>query len=181
MIIDQSLALVPIQSPLSMVAGAGISIASNVLDLLGMGQGVAPASIIGTLSVFGGDFGIGMVRPVLDIATGVAFATATAATLNVALQMAADTGAAGGYLPGAWNTLIETGPITAANLTAQTTIFRAPFVPVFPLSLRPRYVRLLFQVPAATSFTAGTIAFALVVVGRDDLANKNMARNFTAP
>lgn len=180
MILDASLILVPVQSPLSLVGGAGIGFASAVIDLLGAGQGVAPPSIIGATALFGNDFGIGHFKPQFNVVVGTACTTANSATLNVAVQLAADTGAGGGYLPGTWNIINESGPITAANLTAGQTLPRLSLTPVFPPNLRPRFLRLLFQVAAATNFTAGSIAHAEIVVHRDDLGNRQMVRNFTA-
>ena len=106
-----------------------------------------------------------------------ACATANSCTLNVALQVAPDTGAAGGYQPGTWQTINETGPMTAAQLTANQVI-RMDWSAVFPASARPRFVRLYFQVPAATNFTAGTIQSAFVTLVRDDQANKYTPNNY---
>jgi hypothetical protein len=180
MITDRLLAFVPIGAPLSMVAGAGVSVPSGVIDLLGIGVGVAPTSIIGTPATFGAPdaMGVGGLRPELVVAVGTAFVTATAATLNLALQGAPDTGVGGGFLPGTWQTLEETGPLTAAQLTANTVIMRLPWVPPFPFNERPRYLRLLGQMPAATDFTAGTIGYAVVSTVRDDLFNLQAAGNF---
>lgn len=177
--LDSSISFVPLGSPLSLVAAAGVDIAStNIVDILGAGVGVAPPSIIGTASVFGSDMGIGDNRPLLDVVIGTALATGTSATLNVALQGAIDSGSAGGYLPGTWQTFVETGEITAAQGVANARIARFDWPPAFPETLRPRFYRLLFQVPAATLFTAGTIAFALVTMARDDQANKYASKNF---
>lgn len=180
MLIDALLAFIPPGTNQSMVAGAGISIPSvGLIDLLGQGVGTAPANIIGNATVFGSDQGIGGEKPLVQAVVGTAFVTATAATLNVAFQAAPDTGVGGGYQPGAWQTLVETGPLTAAQLTAGQILARFDFPPAFPANLSPRYLRLLFQVPAATDFTAGTIASAIITMARDDLANKFAAGNFT--
>ena len=116
--IDASLSLVPIGGNLSFVGAAGASFASTVLDLLGQGVGTAPQNIIGNASVFGTDFGIGAIKEQLLVSVGTAAVTADACTLNCQFQGAEDTGSAGSYLPGAWQTFVETGPITAAQLTA---------------------------------------------------------------
>lgn len=176
---DALLSFVPLGAPLSIVAGAGVSVRSTVIDLLGAGVGVAPPSIIGNATLFGTDMGIGGLRPELLINVGTAFVTANASTLNVALQAAPDTGSGGNYQPGTWQTLGESGALTAAQLTANQTIFRSPWLPVFPPNLRPRYLSLYFQVPSGLNFTAGTIANALNVTVRDDLANKQAAANYT--
>jgi hypothetical protein len=177
MLLDSSLSFVPLGSPLSLVAAAGVSIPSNVLDILGQGVGQAPANIFGTPTLYGGDVGIGHIRPELMVSIGVACTTSNSATLNAALQAAPDTGVTGNYQPGSWTTLVETGAIAAANLTAGQVIARFPFLPAFPANLRPRFLRLLFQVPAATNFTAGTIAYAVPTMTRDDIAYG--AKNFT--
>ena len=182
MITDQLLAFVPIGGNLSLVGGAGVAIPStNTYDFLGLGVGVAPNERIwGTPTVFGQTdaMGVGNQRPELNVTVGTAFTTGNAATLNVALQGAIDTGVAGGYLPGTWNTFAETGVIAVANLTANTVIARFPWLPPFPFNLRPRYLRLLFSPAAATNFTAGTISSAVVVMSRDDYFAKNTAKNF---
>lgn len=169
-------------APLSLVAAAGVSIASPVtIDLLGTGVGTAPSqSIIGQATVFGqpGGMGIGGLRPELFCSIGVALATANSATLNLALQASADSGAAGGYLPLAWDTLAETGPMAAASLPAGTIFARFPWLPPFPANLRPRYLRLYAQIPAATNFTAGTIAAAVSVLTRNDSFNKYAYANY---
>lgn len=185
MITDALLNFVPIGGNLSLVAGAGVDVPSNVIDLLGLGVGVAPSSnggnIIGNVTTFGAPdaMGVGGFRPELVVNVGTAFVTANAATLNVALQGAPDTGAGGGYLPGTYQTIAETGELTAAQLTAFQTIMRLPWLPPFPANLRPRYLRLLFQVPAAVNFTAGTIANALVTPLRDDQFNAYAAKNYS--
>lgn len=154
------------------------SLPSNVYDILGQGVGQPPANIIGTRTLFGSDVGIGGVKPEVDVAVGTAFATANGATLNVAFQGAPDTGVGGGYQPGAWQTLVETGPLAAAQLTAAQIIARFDFPPAFPANLNARYLRLLFQL-ATGQFTAGSIGFALVTMVRDDQANKFAAKNFS--
>lgn len=182
MITDAMLSFVPINGNLSLVAAAGVDIAStNTIDLLGNGVGVAPTSIYGNTTVFGqaDAMGVGAFRPELNVTIGTALATGTAATLNVALQAAIDSGAGGGYLPGTWQTIVESGELTAAQCAANTVIFRSPWLPPFPANLRPRFLRLLFQVPAGVLFTAGTIASALVTTVRDDQFNRYAAKNFT--
>jgi hypothetical protein len=175
MITDALLNFVPIGGNL-IVLGAAVP-STNVIDLLGEGVGVAPSSIIGNPTVFGAPdaMGVGGPRPELNVTVGAAFVSGT--SLNVALQGAIDSGAAGGYLPGTWNTFIETGAIVTANLTANTVVARFPWVPPFPANLRPRYLRLLFT-PVGT-FTLGTIASALVTLVRDDMFNRQGAKNYS--
>ena len=176
--IDGTLQFVPYGAPLSLVLGAGVGVASNIIDLLGAGVGVAPPNIIGTRSVFGADLGIGRQKPQLLCTIGTAFATSNSATLNIQFQAAVDSGSGGGYLPGTWNTLVETGYMTAANLGAGKTVARFDYPPSFPFGTLPRFLRLFFQPLAATNFTAGTIAFAMPTTARDDV--NFGAKNFTA-
>ncbi len=178
MFLDALLAFVPVGSPLSLVLGAGVSAASNVLDMTGAGVGVAPPNIIGTRTQFGVDPGIDDQKTQLQCTVGTAFATSNSATLNVQFQGAVDTGAAGNYQPGTWNTLVETGTIVAANLTAGAVIARFDWPPAFPAKTLSRFFRLNFVVPSATNFTAGTIAFAYPVIARDDWALAFAARNY---
>lgn len=173
--------LIPLGSPLSLVAAAGVAIPSvGTIDLLGQGVGTAPQGIIGNVTPWGApDPGIGGMRPQMDIAIGTAAVTANSATLNLAWQYAADQGSAGNYQPSTWYTALETGPIAAALLVAGALIARFDWMPVPVGVTRVRYARLLAQVPAATNFTAGTIAFAFMTLVRDDLANRFGAKNFT--
>lgn len=188
MIPDALVAFVPIGGNLSLVAGAGVPIASNVIDLLGNGVGVAPVNIYGNTTVFGqpGGSGIGKVRPELNVTVGTALAAAAGTTLKAALQGAPDPGAAGNYTPatGDWQDFASQDNITVAQGAANTVILRVPYLPPFPANMRPRFLRLLFspQLNGLTPgglFTAGTIASALVVWGRDDQANKFAARNYS--
>ena len=176
MILDSQLSFVPIGGNLAVTSAAVPS--TGTIDLLGAGVGVAPPSIFGNTTVFGAPdaMGVGGARPELNVTTGSA-AWAGGTSLNVALQGAIDTGSAGGYLPGTWNTFAESGAIAAANLTANLVIFRLPWLPPFPANLRPRFLRLLFT-PVGT-FTAGTIASAVVTLVRDDQFNKYAASNYS--
>lgn len=175
MLNDSKLSFVPYGTPLSLVAGTAVS--PLIIDLLGVGVGQAPPNVIGNKTVFGADFGIGQNRVELATVVGTTFTTGTSATLNVQLQGAPDTGSGGSYLPGTWTTIVETGAIPAANLTAETFIGRFPVLP-YPLSALPRYLRLRFEVASGTSFTAGTIGFSVMTMGRDDQANKFAASNY---
>jgi hypothetical protein len=165
----------------SMVGAAGASIQiGNIVDLLGLGAGVGPTSqIIGNVTTFGSPdaAGVGGVRPELNVSVGTAFVTATGATLEVALQGAPDLGSPT-FQPGTWQNLGTSGALTAAQLTANEVIMRLPWLPPFPPNLRPRFLRLWGIIPAATDFTAGTIASALVTFVRDDQFQKYAANNF---
>ena len=174
MITDALVSFVPVGSPLSLIGALSTTFASNVVDLLGQGQGTAPANIIGNATVFGTDMGIGFFRPEIDIASGSAAFSGT--SINVALQGAIDSGASGGYQPGTWITFGETGVITLANtaIGANTTFARLPWLPAWPAGTLPRYLRLLFTPVSLT----GTVAFAVVTTGRDDQANRYAWKNF---
>jgi hypothetical protein len=187
MLTDALLNFVPIGGNLSLVAGAGVPIISpNVIDLLGLGVGVAPTSIIGNASVFGEDPGVGGLRPELQIGIGTAVvANAAGSLLKIALQAAADPGAAGNYTPAAnaWQDVVSQDNISPTNLTANAIPFRCPWIPTMPPNLRPRFLRLWFGGSVngnfnLGSFSAGTIAYALVTTVRDDQSNKFAAKNF---
>lgn len=185
MITDALLSFVPIGGNLSLVAAAGVDVPStNTIDLLGLGVGVvAPSTssgnpIIGNVSTFGSPdaMGVGGMRPELNVTIGTALVADTGApTLNVQLQAAADDGTGN---PSTWQTIGESGEISVAQGTANTVVARLPWLPPFPENLRPRFLRLNFAIPAATNFSAGTIASALVTVVRDDWFNRQAARNY---
>ena len=179
-----------IGTPFSLILGQGLWPLPGVIDLFGNGVGQAPTSIYGRTSNTGpgGDMGIPETRPELFILIGTAAVTGTGAQLNIALQAAADPGVAGNYTPaaGAWQTLGESGYLTAAQLTAGRTIFRSPWLPAFPANLNPRFVRLAAIVGtlaggdgAAVSFTAGSISWAGVTQGRDDWAIGFTPKNYS--
>lgn len=179
MITDALLNFVPPGAPLSCVGATGVDFPStNTVDELGSGVGTPPANVIGTATVFGSDYGVNGNRPLIEAVVGTAFTTVDAATLNVAIQGAADLGASGGYEPDTWVTYSETGEIAAAELTAGQKI-KLDWSPAFPEGTIPRYYRLLFQTPTGTQFTAGTIAFAIVTMVRDEPTNRQAAKNFT--
>jgi hypothetical protein len=190
MLTDALLNFVPIGGNLSLVAGAGIAIPSTgIIDLLGLGVGVAPSErIIGLPSsgLFGEDAGIGAVKPQVQVnllSSVVPTAGTGTPTLNIAFQGAPDT--AGTHLPGAWQTLVETGPLTVAQLVAAASatlgypLARFDFPPAFPPGLNARYLRLLFSPAAATNFATLTVASAIITMVRDDWAAKYAAENFT--
>lgn len=188
MITDALCNFVPIGGNLSLVGGAGVAIRSSVYDFLGLGAGVAPTErIIGNPTIFGqaDGMGVGNQRPELNISIGTALVSAAGARLNVALQAAPDLGTPT-FQPGTWQTLAESGPITVAQGAANTVIFRCPWLPPFPRTLRPRFLSLLFS-PIATdlapatplAFTAGTIASAIVVMSRDDYFANQAAKNYS--
>jgi hypothetical protein len=176
-------------APFSLVGAAGAQLPlPSIIDIMGNGVGSAPTSIYGRTSNLGpgADMGIPEMRPELFVQIGTAAATGNAAQLNLAFQAAADPGSAGNYTPAMWQTLGESGWLTAAQLTAGQVIFRSPWMPAFPAGLNPRFFRLLAQIGtptggagAAVNFTAGTISWAGVTQGRDDYAVKFTPKNYT--
>ena len=173
--LDSQLYFVPPGTPLSLVAGAGVAVPSTVIDLMGLGVGQVPTNIIGTPTVWGSDFGIGEKKIQIECVVGTALTTSTSATLNAAIQLAADDGTGN---PSTWQTVEETGELTVAQLTSGVIFARFDFPPAFPANLNPRFARILFQTPSGTDFTAGTVAYAIGVAVRDDQANKFAARNY---
>jgi hypothetical protein len=187
MITDKLLAFVPIGSPLSLVGGAGVAIRSGVIDLLGVGAGVAPPNIFGNATIFGqaDGMGVGNQRPELNITIGTALAGAGGLTLNVKLQAAADQGVGGGFQPSTWISIGGQDGITLTQGAANTVIGRLPWLPPFPQNLRPRFLSLLFS-PVSSGgadpsgqFTAGTIGSAIVVMSRDDYFVNQQPRNYS--
>lgn len=174
----RDLLLTFVSTPLSLVAADGVAIASPTLDLLGAGVGVAPPNIIGTATVFGTDFGVGAHQLEMACYIGTALVASGAATLNAQWQFAPDPGAAGNYTPTTWTTVIETGALAVANLTANTRILAVKYPQIFPFSGRPRFTRLNFVVPSATHFTAGTIANAFLTDVPDAYSIANQPSNF---
>lgn len=182
MINDQGLAFVAAGAPLSLVAGAGVDVVSNVIDLMGPGVGINVQNIFGNSAAPGqaDAFGVGDPVPYLSVFSGTALATATSATLTIQLQVAPDDGTSTGT-PGTWQTILQGPAITAAQGTANTQLSRLNLVGPFPFNERPRFMRLNFHVPAATDFTAGTISSAYLVTSRDDYYVQQQPANYTAP
>lgn len=176
MLIDSLVSFIPPGATLSAVAAAGVDIPSNIIDLLGLGVGVAPESIIGNRTTFGSDPGIGWPRAQAQVSVTTAFATANAATLNIAYQGAAEDAVT--HLPVAWNTIIESGEIAVTDLDAIGDIaFQFDFEPTHPLNFMPRFLRVLLQIPAATNFTTGAVTIP-VTTGLDQVKNLYTPRNF---
>jgi hypothetical protein len=181
MLTDGLLAFVPLGGNLSLIAAANSVILSSVVDQLGVGVGQAPPSIIGNQSTYGADMGVGGHRPELNISIGTAVVATASSTLKIAFQGAADPGAAGNYTPAAgdWTDIVSQDGIKAANLTANAIPFRVPWLPTMPPGLRPRFYRLAFTISSLGSFTAGTIASALVTTIRDDYAARYAQKNYS--
>jgi phage tail protein X len=108
------------------------------------------------------DFGIGDgLRPKIAASIVAACTTATGATLNVQFQGSTDTVT--------WTTYVETGPVAAALLTANTRIAAFDW-PVRQIGAAvPRYYRLYYAL-AAGSFLTGSIT-ACVALQQDAVDN----------
>lgn len=161
----------------TLVGAAGAEITfTGIIDLLGSGSGTAPSNIIGNATLFGEDPGIGRMRPEVQITIGTALTTGTAATARFTLQYAPDAGTPT-YLPGTWEVAVASNAYPVSEMTAGAVVrFAMPVTP--PNTPRPRFMQLTMQVPAATNMTAGTVSWAGIVFARDDLAQKNAARNY---
>lgn len=166
--------LVTFLAPSTNLAITSAARRSDIVDLLTLGLGVTPAAgnlIIGNRTLFGEDAGIGGVKPMVQCVVGTAFSGGS--TLTVAFQGAADDGTGN---PSTWQTLMATGAIATADLTAAAVFGRFDFPPAFPTNFQPRFLSLLFT--PATTFSGGTVASAMVTMGRPDLANRYMPSNF---
>lgn len=171
MISDNLVSFLPPGSNLAITAAA---VRSNIFDLLGLGVGVTPAQgnlIIGNRTLFGEDSGLGAIKPQVQCVVGTVFSGGS--SMICAFQGAADDGTGN---PDTWQTLIQTGSITTAQLTANAVFARFDFPPAFPVNFQPRFLSLLFT--PATTFSGGTVASAVVTMGRPDQANKFAPGNF---
>ena len=140
---------------------------ANVIDLAGLGVGNPVTNKFGTGTSFGEDIGIGdgVSPPNLLCIVGTAFAAAGAGTLQVQLQAAVDVNNTG--LPVTWDILAQTDPMALAVLTAGRLIAEFTIPPRYPGQGFPRFYRLNYVV-ATGPMTAGSIAFAGIITGRDD-------------
>lgn len=181
MITDAKLGFVFPNSPLSLVAAAGVDIPTSPYDMLGNGPGTAVTNIYGNSTLPGqaDAMGVGGERPELFVVIGTALVADTGTpTLNVQLQAAADDGSNN---PSTYQVLGESGELTVAQCTANQIVARLPWLPPFPANLRPRFIRLNFAIPAGTNLSAGTIKAALVTTTRDDPFMLQQPANYTAP
>jgi hypothetical protein len=168
-------------APFSIVGGAGVGIPSSVIDLLGLGVNVPANSIIGS-AVFGSDPGIGWPRVQAEVLVTTAFTTGSAATMNFKYQGAIDAGAG---VPGTWTTIVESGEIAVTDLDSTGALdpigaiaWQFDFEPTHPINFKPRFLRVLAQPLAGTSFTAGAIRIP-VTTGLDQNKARFQARNYT--
>lgn len=180
MFIDASLEFspfAPVGTPQSLAVTTSTA-SSSIIDITGAGSGNTPSVSFGNASVFGSDMGIGdgaAVPSVYALITTTA-GTTNSATLNIALQSAPDNGS---NAPGTWSTVSETGAIAASALTAGTAI-KLPFGQRAPGAALPRFYRLFYQLPAATTFTAGAISAGVVIGADSSLQGGQYPSAFTA-
>lgn len=148
---------------------------TNVIDLLGTsGTGNASSNIIGNVTTFSADMGIGKWKPQIYILVGTAFTTSDSCTLTINLQVSPD---GGSNNASSYQTIAATAAMTVAQLPANA-IIKMDWPPTFPVTERQRYVRLQYS-PSAT-MTAGTIASAYIVPGRADFQSMQQASpNYT--
>lgn len=177
---DAQTAFVVPNSAFSLIGAAGATVQiGNVIDLLGQGVGTAPANIIGNRSYYGVDPGIGLMKNEVEIDIAAALATGNAATAEFAIQYAPDTGAAGGYLPGTWESANTTGAKAVSEYPAGTQVrMDLPPAPPDQQLPPPRFVRAVLIVPAATNLSGGTVQFAGIVPARTDFVQKNAPNNY---
>lgn len=164
MILDNSLVFSSAQSLITNSTTAS----TNVIDLTGIGSGSAPNLNFGNATTFGADMGIGdgEAIPKVYVTLGTTFLTASSATLNIAVQGAPDNGS---NVAGSWTTMSETGALAASVLLIgrQITLYLDTLALGQAL---PRFLRLSYQLPAATSFTAGSIGLAGIALQTDQSA-----------
>lgn len=172
-------ALVSFGSGISVVGGSGAGFASSVIDLLGLGVGVAPVNIIGNRTKFGMDPGIGWPRAQAGIIATTALATASGATMNFKYQGSEDDATT--HQPTLWRTIVESGELAVTDLdeiaTLNAFLWQFDFEPTHPLNFMPRYLRVLAQVSAAASFTTGIISIP-VTLGLDQPKQLFTPRNY---
>lgn len=179
MLLDSKIAFVPLGTPLSLVAAAGVDIPTDPYDILGDGPGTPVRNIHGNATLPGqaDAMGVGPTRPEVVINVGTAAVNGTGTPgLTVMFQAAPDDGSNN---PGTYETLWQSDEYLAADLVAGAPLARIPWVPPIPVNLRPRFLRLLFAVSTGEAFSAGTIAYAGVTVTRDDTYQLQAAKNYT--
>lgn len=162
MILDATLTLSQNQAITVTAASTGI------IDVSGAGVGNPVPERFGVQqTVFGEDIGIGdgASPPVVTAIVGTQFAAGGAATLQPQLQAAIDNGS---NQPGTWNTIAETDPLALALLTPGQKVCEFTVPPRYPGQGFPRFYRINWLV-ATGPFTAGTIAYAGINTGRDDV------------
>lgn len=145
------------------------AVSNGVIDLAGVGVGVAPPNKFGG-TLFGEDIGGGgpssASPPQLIVKVGTAFTAGGSATLQVQLQASIDTAVT--YQPAAWDTIIETDTVAVALLTAGAQVANFTIPNRYLGQGQPRYYRLNYII-ATGPMTGGTIGYAGIATGIDDI------------
>jgi len=158
---------------------------ASIYDVTGAGSGNAPNMIGGVTSsgnaLIGFDIGAGdgIAIPEVYWNVGTTFTAGGAATLTIALQAAVDNGS---NAPGTWVTIVQTGAIPVANLTAGTSgQFQVPEIsPDMGFGeVMPRFYRLNYTV-ATGPFTAGALTSNLVLNPSQATKIQNYPSNYIA-
>jgi hypothetical protein len=140
---------------------------SGTIDFASLGLNQAVTNRFGTGTNFGEDPGIGdgVSPPNILCVVGTTFTAGGAGTLTVQLQESVDTSNTG--VPASWKTIAQTDALALAQLTAGQQIAEFTIPPRAPTQGFPRFFRLNYVVGTGP-MTAGTIAFAGIITGRDD-------------
>jgi|SRR5579863_9188814 len=162
--------ILDVNALLSQAQAITVSAASTgVYDTAGLGVGQAVKNIFGNVTNFGADIGAGgplASAPQLIVIVGTAFAASGAGTLQVQLQAAPDTSNSG--TPGTYQTIAQTDTYALATLSAGAVIAKFTVPERYAGSNFPRFYRLNYVVGTGP-MTGGTIAFAGLLTGIDDL------------
>lgn len=132
---------------------------------------VASTNVINLTNARDLGIGPGMAIPQIDVIAGTAFTTANGATLNIQFQGSTDSVT--------WTTYEESGPLAAAVLTANTSLWKFDWPHRAVAAAMPLYVRLNYALPATTAFTAGTITLAAVTLALDTNPSGQYPSGFT--
>lgn len=151
---------------------------TNVIDLLGVGSGVASTNRIGNATVFGEDLGIGDGVNIPRVGVWITQTFSGGTSLNVQFQGAIDNGS---NAPGTWTTYDETGALLTAILTTSSStpesgVIRMSWPHRALNAAMPRFIRLNYVVVG--TYSLGAVA-AGIVLGRDDWAAGLYASGFS--
>lgn len=148
------------------------AVSTGVYDVAGLGVNVAATNITGlangAAAAMGEDIGGGgpssASPPQLGVFVNTAFTAAGAATMQIQLQAAVDSG---GGVPGTWDTIDESDTLAVALLTPANNPIVSFTVPKrYPGQGFPRFYRINFVI-ATGPMTAGALS-AYLMTGIDD-------------
>lgn len=152
------------------------SIAStNVIDLLGVGSGNASGNIIGNVSIFGEDIGVGDGPGTPKLLVIVTTTLSGGTNVNVQFQGAIDNGS---NSPGTYNTYAESGTVVTANLVAGNSIFEIDVpgvIPKTPNFTPPRFLRLQYVISG--TYSSGNVS-AYIIRDRYNWSARMYPSNF---